>query len=92
MEAKDRRKEQEKGGDCREGSEIKRIWKSSAHHFSQEIASLFESVPESVPPVETALQMLFLYSDYKEGALYEENVYFGPQRFRAAAAVAAAGE
>lgn len=69
------------------GSEIKRIWKSSAHHFSQEIASLFESLPESVPPVETALQMLFLYSDYKEGALYEENIYFGPQHFRTAVAL-----
>lgn len=87
MEAKDRRKEQERGRLWgRGGGEIKRIWKSSAHHFSQEIASLFESLPESVPPVETALQMLFLYSDYKEGALYEENIYFGPQRFRAAAA------
>lgn len=61
----------------------KRIWKSSAHHFSQEIASLFDSLPESVPPIETALQMLLLYADYKEGALYEENIYFGPQCFRA---------
>lgn len=61
----------------------KRIWKSSAHHFSQEIASLFDSLPESVPPIETALQMLLLYADYKEGALYEKNIYFGPQCFRA---------
>lgn len=29
--------------------------------------------------------MLLLYSDYKEGALYEENIYFGPQCFRAVA-------
>ena len=27
--------------------------------------------------------MLLLYADYKEGALYEENIYFGPQCFRA---------
>lgn len=26
--------------------------------------------------------MLLLYVDYKEGALYERNIYFGPQRFR----------
>lgn len=27
--------------------------------------------------------MLLLYADYKEGALYERNIYFGPQCFRA---------
>lgn len=27
--------------------------------------------------------MLLLYADYKEGALYEKNIYFGPQCFRA---------
>lgn len=44
---------------------------------------LFDSLPESVPPIETALQMLLLYVDYKEGALYKRNIYFGPQHFRA---------
>ena len=43
-----------------------RIWKSTAHSFSQEFASLFDSLPESVPPKETALQMLLLCADYKE--------------------------
>lgn len=61
-----------------EGKKKGIIWKSSAHHFSQEIASLFDSLPESLPPIETALQMLLLYADYKEGALYEKNIYFGP--------------
>lgn len=72
-------------GSKREGKSKKgeRIWKSSAHRFSQEIASLFDSLPESAPPVETALQMLLLYADYKEGALYEKNIYFGPVCFRA---------
>ncbi|CAB1431765.1 unnamed protein product [Pleuronectes platessa] len=65
--------------------ERERIWKSSAHRFSQEIASLFDSLPESVPPIETALQMLLLCADYKEGALYEKNIYFGPLCFRAVA-------
>lgn len=32
--------------------ERKRKWKSSTHHFSEEIASLFDSLPESVPPIE----------------------------------------
>lgn len=33
-------------------SERKAKWKSSTHHFSEEIASLFDSLPKSAPPAE----------------------------------------
>ncbi|KAK1900236.1 Diaminopimelate epimerase [Dissostichus eleginoides] len=36
--------------------------------------------------------MLLLYADYKEGALYEKNIYFGPQCFRAVALSRPAGD
>lgn len=71
MEGKRRTEEREKKKWRR------RIWKSSAHRFSQEIASLFDSLPESVPPIETALQMLLLYADYKEGAFMRRTSILG---------------
>lgn len=59
----------------------KREYGSPPPTSSRRSLLLFDSLPESVPPIETALQMLLLRLQRR--ALYEKNVYFGPQRFRA---------
>lgn len=50
---------------------------------SRRSSPLFDSLPGSAPPVETAPQMLLLLADYKEGAFMRRRSIFGPQCFRA---------